>query len=237
MKKVLVVDDEPSILTLLSFNLEKDGYEVMTAEDGAVGYELALSNQFDFIILDVMLPNMDGLEITKSLRREKIDTPILILTAKDDQVDKIIGLEIGADDYLTKPFSPREVLARMKAIFRRLKPAPGKSEEFIETPKAPLTIGEISIDEQNYEVRVRGQKIELTPKEFELLVYFIKRKDRVIDRDTLLDRIWNYDFAGQSRIVDVHVSHLRDKIEIDPKRPAYLVTVRGFGYRFQEPKK
>ena len=237
MKKVLVVDDEPSIVTLLTFNLEKDGYEVISAEDGAVGYELALSNQFDFIILDVMLPNMDGLEITKSLRREKIDTPILILTAKDDQVDKIIGLEIGADDYLTKPFSPREVLARMKAIFRRLKPVSSKSEEFSEEAKAPLVLGEISVDEQNYEVNVRGEKIELTPKEFELLVYFIKRKDRVIDRDTLLDRIWNYDFAGQSRIVDVHVSHLRDKIEIDPKRPAYLVTVRGFGYRFQEPKK
>ncbi|WP_348920000.1 response regulator transcription factor [Enterococcus rotai] len=237
MKKVLVVDDEPSIVTLLTFNLEKDGYEVMSAVDGAVGYELALTNQFDFIILDVMLPNMDGLEITKSLRREKIDTPILILTAKDDQVDKIIGLEIGADDYLTKPFSPREVLARMKAIFRRLKPVSNKTEEFNETVKAPLVLGDIHVDEQNYEVTVRGKKIELTPKEFELLVYFIKRKDRVIDRDTLLDRIWNYDFAGQSRIVDVHVSHLRDKIEIDPKRPAYLVTVRGFGYRFQEPKK
>lgn len=237
MKKVLVVDDEPSIVTLLTFNLEKDGYDVTTAFDGVTGYELALSNHFDFIILDVMLPNMDGLEITKSLRREKIDTPILILTAKDDQVDKIIGLEIGADDYLTKPFSPREVLARMKAIFRRLKPASNKTEEFNETPKAPLVLGEIIVDEQNYEVSVRGKKIELTPKEFELLVYFIKRKGRVIDRDTLLDRIWNYDFAGQSRIVDVHVSHLRDKIEIDPKRPAYLVTVRGFGYRFQEPQK
>lgn len=237
MKKVLVVDDEPSIVTLLTFNLEKDGYQVVSAEDGAEGFELALSNQFDFIILDVMLPNMDGLEITKSLRREKIDTPILILTAKDDQVDKIIGLEIGADDYLTKPFSPREVLARMKAIFRRLKPASTPSEEIKEPVSKPLILGEIAVDEQNYEVSVRGKKIELTPKEFELLVYFMKRKDRVIDRDTLLDRIWNYDFAGQSRIVDVHVSHLRDKIELDPKRPIYLVTVRGFGYRFQEPKK
>ncbi|MDA9470398.1 response regulator transcription factor [Enterococcus sp. 5H] len=237
MKKVLVVDDEPSIVTLLTFNLEKDGYQVVSAEDGAEGFELALSNQFDFIILDVMLPNMDGLEITKSLRREKIDTPILILTAKDDQVDKIIGLEIGADDYLTKPFSPREVLARMKAIFRRLKPASTPSEEINEPVSKPLILGEIAVDEQNYEVSVRGKKIELTPKEFELLVYFMKRKDRVIDRDTLLDRIWNYDFAGQSRIVDVHVSHLRDKIELDPKRPIYLVTVRGFGYRFQEPKK
>lgn len=237
MKKVLVVDDEPSIVTLLTFNLEKDGYQVVSAEDGAKGFELALSNQFDFIILDVMLPNMDGLEITKSLRREKIDTPILILTAKDDQVDKIIGLEIGADDYLTKPFSPREVLARMKAIFRRLKPASTPSEEIEKPVSKPLILGDIAVDEQNYEVSVRGKKIELTPKEFELLIYFMKRKDRVIDRDTLLDRIWNYDFAGQSRIVDVHVSHLRDKIELDPKRPIYLVTVRGFGYRFQEPKK
>jgi two-component system alkaline phosphatase synthesis response regulator PhoP len=180
---------------------------------------------------------MDGLDITKALRREKVETPILILTAKDDQVDKIIGLEIGADDYLTKPFSPREVLARMKAIFRRTE----GSKKTLEAPdtaeKAPLSIGDIRVDEDNYEVFVRGEKIELTPKEFELLVYFMKRKDRVINRDTLLERIWQYDFSGQSRIVDVHVSHLRDKIEKDPKRPVYLVTVRGFGYRFQEPKK
>ncbi|WP_417637982.1 response regulator transcription factor [Enterococcus faecalis] len=236
MKKVLVVDDEPSILTLLTFNLEKEGYQVTTSEDGKNGFELALSNQYDFIILDVMLPGMDGLEITKALRREKIDTPILILTAKDEQVDKIIGLEIGADDYLTKPFSPREVLARMKAIFRRLKPTTTEPLQE-DTPKAPLVIGEIRVDEQNYEVFVRNQPIELTPKEFELLVYFMKRKDRVINRETLLERIWQYDFAGQSRIVDVHISHLRDKIEPDPKRLVYLVTVRGFGYRFQEPKR
>ncbi|EPB3007572.1 response regulator transcription factor [Enterococcus faecalis] len=236
MKKVLVVDDEPSILTLLTFNLEKEGYQVTTSEDGKNGFELALSNQYDFIILDVMLPGMDGLEITKALRREKIDTPILILTAKDEQVDKIIGLEIGADDYLTKPFSPREVLARMKAIFRSLKPTTTETLQE-DTPKAPLVIGEIRVDEQNYEVFVRNQPIELTPKEFELLVYFMKRKDRVINRETLLERIWQYDFAGQSRIVDVHISHLRDKIEPDPKRPVYLVTVRGFGYRFQEPKR
>jgi two-component system alkaline phosphatase synthesis response regulator PhoP len=236
MKKVLVVDDEPSILTLLTFNLEKEGYQVTTAEDGTHGFEQALTNQYDFIILDLMLPGMDGLEITKALRQEKIDTPILMLTARDDQVDKIIGLEMGADDYLTKPFSPREVLARMKAIFRRLKIVP-PSEEANEQMKAPLAIGEITVDEENYEVWVRGRKIELTPKEFELLVYFIKRKGRVINRETLLERIWQYDFAGQSRIVDVHVSHLRDKIELDPKRPVYLQTVRGFGYRFQEPKK
>ncbi|MGC6769753.1 response regulator transcription factor [Enterococcus sp. LJL128] len=236
MKHVLVVDDEPSILTLLKFNLEKEGYQVTTTDTGTEAYELALGNSFDFIILDLMLPGMDGLDITKALRREKVETPILILTAKDDQVDKIIGLEIGADDYLTKPFSPREVLARMKAIFRRMNVSPRNSEERNEL-KAPLVIGEIQVDEENYEVFVQGKKIELTPKEYELLLYFMKRKDRVVNRDTLLERIWQYDFSGQSRIVDVHISHLRDKIEKDPKRPVYLVTVRGFGYRFQEPKK
>jgi two-component system alkaline phosphatase synthesis response regulator PhoP len=152
-----------------------------------------------------------------------------MLTAKDDAIDRILGLEIGADDYLTKPFSPREVLARMKAIFRRVEPRQEPVEhEF-------LTAGDIKADLSNYQVTVRDKKIELTPKEFELLVYFMKRKERVIDRDTLLDRIWQYDFSGQSRIVDVHVSHLREKIEIDPKHPQYLQTVRGFGYKFQVP--
>ncbi len=157
----------------------------------------------------------------------------MILTAKDDQVDRIIGLEIGADDYLTKPFSPREVLARMKAIFRRVEP---RNSQTVETEPEYLSSGQITADLTNYQVTVDDRPIELTPKEFELLVYFMKRKDRVIDRDTLLDRIWNFDFAGQSRIVDVHVSHLREKIERDPKHPKYLITVRGFGYKFQEPK-
>ncbi|WP_275401038.1 response regulator transcription factor [Enterococcus faecium] len=234
MKKILVVDDEPSIVTLLTFNLEKEGYKVTSAADGGEGLELALEQSFDFIILDVMLPTMDGMEITQRLRQEKNETPILMLTAKDDQVDRIIGLEIGADDYLTKPFSPREVLARMKAIFRRIEPRKQPKDE---AEPEYLSIGQITADLTNYQVTVDDHLIELTPKEFELLVYFMKRKDRVIDRDTLLDRIWNFDFAGQSRIVDVHVSHLREKIERDPKHPKYLVTVRGFGYKFQEPKR
>lgn len=239
MKKVLIVDDEPSIVTLLTFNLEKEGYQVTSANDGLVGYELALQERFDFLILDIMLPRLDGMEITKRLRQEKVQTPILLLTAKDDTIDRILGLEIGADDYLTKPFSPREVLARMKAIFRRMEPrqvaepVPTNQEE---AAPALLQIGEIIADLTNFQVTVKGVPIFLTPKEFELLVYFMQRKDRVIDRDTLLDRIWNYDFAGQSRIVDVHVSHLREKIEADPKNPQYLVTVRGFGYKFQGPK-
>jgi two-component system alkaline phosphatase synthesis response regulator PhoP len=233
MKKILVVDDEPSIVTLLTFNLEKEGYQVTSAVDGKTGYDLALSEDFDFIILDVMLPQMDGIEITKKLRQEKIETPILVLTAKDDPIDRILGLEIGADDYLTKPFSPREVLARMKAIFRRLEPR-GTSNS-VDQPVETLKIGDIIADLTNYQVSVNGKNIFLTPKEFELLVYFMKRKDRVIDRDTLLNRIWNFDFDGQSRIVDVHISHLREKLERDPKHPEYLVTVRGFGYKFQEP--
>ncbi len=233
MKKVLIVDDEPSIVTLLTFNLEKEGYQVTSATDGMEGYELALNHSFDFLILDVMLPNLDGIEITKKLRQEKIETPILVLTAKDDPIDRILGLEIGADDYLTKPFSPREVVARMKAIFRRIEPRSAKNET--EEPQELITVGKIVADVNNYQVTVDGKAIVLTPKEFELLVYFMRRKERVIDRDTLLDRIWHFDFDGQSRIVDVHVSHLREKIEDDPKHPQYLQTVRGFGYKFQEP--
>lgn len=234
MKKVLIVDDEPSIVTLLTFNLEKDGYQVTSASDGLEGYELALTQPFDFLILDVMLPNLDGIEITRKLRQEKIETPILVLTAKDDPIDRILGLEIGADDYLTKPFSPREVLARMKAIFRRMEP---RKQTHQEENEEELIVGDIVADVTNYHVTVKGTPIVLTPKEFELLVYFMKRKERVIDRDTLLERIWHFDFDGQSRIVDVHVSHLREKIEQDPKHPQYLQTVRGFGYKFLEPNK
>lgn len=237
MKKVLVVDDEPSIVTLLKFNLEKEGYEVFSAETGTEGFELALNQPFDFIILDIMLPGMDGMELTRNLRQEKINTPILMLTAKDDQIDRILGLEMGADDYLTKPFSPREVLARMKAIFRRIEPRQSTASNDIEEKVEWLSVGDIRADLTNYQVLVNDKEIVLTPKEFELLVYFMKRKDRVIDRDTLLNRIWQFDFAGQSRIVDVHVSHLREKIEKDPKHPEYLMTVRGFGYRFQEPNR
>ncbi|MHC5269072.1 response regulator transcription factor [Enterococcus sp. LJL98] len=234
MKKVLVVDDEPSIVTLLTFNLEKEGYQVTSAMDGAIGLQLGLNEAFDFIILDVMLPSMDGIEIMKRLRQEKIDTPILILTAKDDPIDRILGLEIGADDYLAKPFSPREVLARMKAIFRRMEPRHAEEKTMNEGEKT-LVVGDIQADLATYQVTVAGQPVILTPKEFELLTYFMRRKNHVIDRDTLLNQIWNFDFDGQTRIVDVHISHLREKIEPNPKTPQYLLTIRGFGYKFQAP--
>ena len=242
MKKVLLVDDEPSIVTLLAFNLEKDGYEVTTATDGAEGYRLAVSNPFDFIILDLMLPSMDGMDICKRLRQEKFDTPIMILTAKDDELEKIIGLELGADDYMTKPFSPREVLARMKAILRRTnkavpaEPVATAQPEPTEDETEKIEVGEITIFPQLYEVHVAGELIEVTPKEFELLLYMAKRANRILSREQLLNAIWNFDYAGETRIVDVHISHLREKIEKDTTNPQYIRTVRGFGYKFEVAK-
>lgn len=248
MKKVLIVDDEQSILILLAYNLENDGYDVTTAMDGQEGYELALNETFDFIILDLMLPSMDGMDICKSLRQEKIDTPILMLTAKDDELEKIIGLELGADDYMTKPFSPREVLARMKAILRRTEKSSSSSSEADEAgaksaSKPPeviveekVTIGDIDIFPELYEVYVKDTVVDITPKEFELLLYMAQRKNRILSREQLLNAIWNFDYAGETRIVDVHISHLREKIEKDTKNPEYIKTVRGFGYKLEEPK-
>lgn len=237
MKKVLIVDDEQSILTLLTFNLEKEGYQVQTALDGLAGYTLAMANSYDFIILDLMMPSMDGMEVCKKLRQEKINTPIMILTAKDDELDKIIGLELGADDYMTKPFSPREVLARMKAIMRRIQPelTNGKKTEK-EEDVSKIVIGEICIFPSQYKVTVREEPIELTPKEFELLLYMSKRINRVLSREQLLNAIWNFDYIGETRIVDAHISHIREKIETDTKKPIYIRTVRGFGYKFETPK-
>ncbi|MFC6169799.1 response regulator transcription factor [Loigolactobacillus jiayinensis] len=229
MKQVLVVDDEPSIVTLLSYNLKKEHYQVTTANDGATALKLALATAFDFILLDLMLPQMDGMEVTRRLRQEKVTTPIIMLTAKDAEFDKIIGLELGADDYLTKPFSPREVIARMKAISRRLRPvAPTAAVE-------PIKIGALQIFPDDYRVLQAGQPLKLTPREYALLLYLAQRQNRVLSREQLLNGVWGYDYAGQTRMVDIQVSHLRDKIEIDPKQPLYLVTVRGFGYKLEEP--
>ena len=230
LKKVLVVEDDMAIQTLLKYNLEQAGYQVKTVADGKQGYELAKTKNYDFILLDIMLPQMDGLEITKSLRQDKVTTPILIITARDQEIDKIIGLELGADDYLTKPFSPREVIARLKAISRRLPqeesvPAVKNSTEVYEFP-------DFTIDLDQVKVLQNGQPVQLTPKEFELLAYFVKRPGRVLSREKLLNGIWGYDYVGQTRMIDMHVSHLREKIEPDPKKPRYIETLRGFGYRF-----
>ncbi|EMA6342689.1 response regulator transcription factor [Bacillus cytotoxicus] len=232
--RILVVDDEEFILTLIEFNLQQAGFEVITAMDGEVAFQKATTERPDLIILDLMLPKMDGMEVCKELRLQRVMTPILMLTAKDDEFDKVLGLELGADDYMTKPFSPREVVARVKAILRRTK----LQEE--QTPEVPdensIMISELKILSEFYEAYFRGEKLELTPKEFELLVYLARNKGRVLTRDQLLSAVWNYDFAGDTRIVDVHISHLRDKIEHNTKKPAYIKTIRGLGYKLEEPK-
>lgn len=233
MKNILVVDDEVSITTLLKYNLEKEGFDVTVAHDGQEAVNIATSQAFDFIVLDLMLPKLDGFEVTKKIRAEKNQTPILMLTAKDDVVDKIVGLEIGADDYLTKPFSPRELVARMRAVYRRMTVV----QTVPDKPTAKIEVGMLLAYPDDYLVNKAGTELTLTKKEFELLVYFMERKNRVIDRETLIERIWQDDLYNNSRTVDIHVSHLREKIEDDPKDPRYLITVRGFGYKFQEPGK
>ena len=237
MKKVLIIEDELSIVKLLQYNLEKENYDVETAMDGDEGLRLALDNPYDIILLDLMLPSKDGMEVCRELRGEKIDTPIIMLTAKDSEIDKIVGLEIGADDYITKPFSPREVIARIKAIARRVEKRDknNNSQPPEELGKA-FKFDDIVIYPDNYEVFVNDEKVEFTPKEFELLVYLAKNKNRILSREQLLLAVWDYDFSGETRIVDVHISHLRDKIEEDPKKPKYIKTARGFGYKLEVPK-
>jgi len=233
-KKVLVVDDEQSIVTLLQYNLEQAGYYVLTANDGQTALELGLKEELDLIILDLMLPKLDGIEVCKHLRQQHVQTPILMLTAKDDEFDKVLGLELGADDYMTKPFSPREVVARVKAILRRTQSAIIAVQT--EDDRKKITIGELTIYPEHYEAYIGEQLLELTPKEFELLLYLVKNKGKVLTRDILLSAVWNYDFAGDTRIVDVHISHLRDKIENNSRKPVYIKTIRGLGYKLEEPK-
>ncbi len=231
--KVLVIEDEESIVTLLKYNLTRAGYDVITANDGEEGYRAAIDEKPDLIVLDLMLPKMDGIEVCKELRKQQIDTPILMLTAKDDEFDKVLGLELGADDYMTKPFSPREVVARVKAILRRTKFRNEKKEE---DDLTEIRVGELRILPAQYEVYRNGELIEFTPKEFELLLYLAQNKGRVLTRDQLLNSVWNYDFVGDTRIVDVHISHLREKIEVNSKKPQYIKTIRGLGYKFEEPR-
>jgi two-component system, OmpR family, alkaline phosphatase synthesis response regulator PhoP len=234
-QKLLVVEDEISISTLLQFNLEQAGFQVVTAMDGKSGLEKAESVVPDLIILDLMLPEMDGLEVCKELRLKKLNIPILMLTAKDDEFDKVLGLELGADDYMTKPFSPREVVARVKAILRRTAAAGSEFEKQKEEVEH-LRIGEVDIYPENYEAYFKEKALELTPKEFELLVYLARHKGRVLSREQLLSAVWNYDFVGDTRIVDVHISHLREKIEANTRKPIYIKTIRGLGYKLEEPQ-
>jgi len=222
-RTVLVVDDEPTLVATLRFNLEREGYRVVTASDGEAAINLARSDHPDLLILDLMLPTIDGLQVCRTLRRE-MSVPILMLTAKGDEVDKVVGLELGADDYVTKPFGMRELLARVRALLRR-------TEAGVEGEM--LVTGDLQIDLRRREVTRAGRLLELKPKEMELLLFFVRNRGRAFTREQLLRDVWGYDFFGDSRTVDVHVRWLRQKIEDDPGRPARLVTVRGTGYRFE----
>ncbi|WP_044640873.1 response regulator transcription factor [Risungbinella massiliensis] len=233
-KRILVVDDEASIVKLVQFNLEKEGYQVDVAMDGETALQKARQNPPDLMVLDLMLPVIDGLEVCKRVQQENLAIPILMLTAKSDEFDKVLGLELGADDYLTKPFSPREMIARVKAVLRRFEKA--QKVKASEPKEVHMIIGDLVIDPEAYEVTLAQNRLELTPKEFELLVYLANHRGKVLSRDQLLNAVWNYDYVGDSRIVDVHVSHLREKIEEDTRNPIYIKTVRGIGYKFEGPR-
>lgn len=226
--KILVVEDDSNLLETLKYNLQKEGFDVVTAVDGAEALDIARKEKPALIILDVMLPKMSGFEVCRILRKE-MEAPILMLTAKADETDKIVGLEIGADDYVTKPFSLRELLARVRAMMRRTRMA----EALPDTSETPLKIGNVKIDIARHQAEKGTATLELTPKEFDLLVYLAKNKGFVFNRDQLLEKVWGYDFAGDTRTVDVHVRWLREKIEENPNEPKLLVTVRGVGYKLE----
>ena len=228
--RILIVDDEPTLLHTLRYNLVREGYEVVTAADGEQALEQARRYRPDLIVLDLMLPKLDGLAVCRQLRRD-MNAPILMLTARDDEVDKVVGLELGADDYVTKPFSLRELIARIRALLRRSRAAETLAEP--EGGKAALRFGDLEIDEGARQVRVRGQEKALKPKEFELLAFMARNRGQALSRDLLLERVWGYEFFGDTRTVDVHVRWLREKIEDDPSHPRRIQTVRGLGYKFE----
>jgi DNA-binding response OmpR family regulator len=227
--RILVVEDEPTLRETLRYNFEREGFQVSTAGDGEQAIELHQREQPDAVVLDIMLPKLDGFEVCRALRRAS-SVPILMLTARDDEIDKVVGLELGADDYLTKPFSVRELVARVKAMLRRvqmLQPAGGPA------PARMLCADLIRVNLDEHRVYRGDLQLQLKPKEFDLLVFLMQRPGRVLTRDQLLAQVWGYDFAGDSRTVDVHVRWLREKIEQDPSHPLLIETVRGVGYRFR----
>jgi DNA-binding response OmpR family regulator len=224
MAKILIIEDEEAILMALEDNLKMEGYGVESAADGEKGFSKAREKTFDLVILDIMLPRMDGFEVCKKLRGAGIMTPILMLTAKCQEIDKVLGLELGADDYVTKPFSPRELLARVKALLRRSK----QIEQGIDR----YAFGNVEVDFKKYEVKKGGRQIYLTALEFSLLHFLVQNKGLVASRGAILDEVWGRDVYIQSRTVDKHIAELRKKIEDDPSLPKYIVGVRGVGYKF-----
>ena len=229
-KKILIVEDEKSISDIIKFNLEKEGYGVVTAYDGKDGLEKALAEKPDLILLDIMLPYMDGFEVCRKVR-EQSTVPIIMLTAKEEEVDKVLGLELGADDYVTKPFAMRELVARIKSNIRRTgMEAGGKTE----SPLEVKTFGTLEIDQNRYEVRKNGSALDLTLREFELLCFLADHDGKVFSREQLLTEVWGYEYFGDIRTVDVTVRRLREKLEDDPSNPVYIQTKRGIGYFFQK---
>lgn len=231
--KILVVEDDQTLLDVIKYNLVKEGYDVVTATDGNKALEVARSEKPEVIVLDIMLPKLDGLEVCRILRGEMI-VPILMLTAKTEEIDKVVGLEIGADDYMTKPFGVRELLARIRAILRRAEMTKQviTSTQEITSPSV-VRAGDLEIDPARHQVSLRESPLDLSPLEFELLAFLASNAGRVFSRDHLLERVWGYDFNGDTRTVDVHIRWLRQKIEADPAHPEYLLTVRGVGYKFE----
>jgi DNA-binding response OmpR family regulator len=224
----MVVEDDPNLLNALAYNLGREGYTVITAADGEQALETARREKPNLIILDIMLPRLSGLEVCRILRHE-MTFPILMLTARAEETDKIVGLELGADDYMTKPFSIRELLARVRAVLRRsdmTRAVPALAE-------STLKIDDLEIDPARHRAARRGEALDLTPKEFDLLAFLARNKGFVFSREQLLEKVWGYDYAGDTRTIDVHVRWLRRKIEADPQRPRHLITIRGIGYKLE----
>ncbi|MCL5263865.1 MAG: response regulator transcription factor [Chloroflexi bacterium] len=233
MSKILIVDDEPTLVETIKYNLQKEGHEIAVAFDGVQALEMFGQEHPDLIVLDVMLPKLDGFEVCRVLRKDA-NVPILMLTAKDEEIDKIVGLELGADDYMTKPFSMRELLARVKAMLRRVRMVQEETAKAVQGDVAQvLFVGEFEVDLAQHLIRRQGIALGLKPKEFDLLAFLIANRGQVFTREALLERVWGYSYSGDTRTVDVHVRGLREKIEEDPASPQHLETVRGVGYRFR----
>ncbi|MCS6712263.1 response regulator transcription factor [Brachybacterium sp. EF45031] len=226
MARILIVEDEESFSDPLSYTLRKEGYEVAVAATGTEGLRIFSTHGADLVLLDLMLPGMSGTEVCREIRRTS-GVPVIMLTAKDDEFDKVLGLELGADDYVTKPYSSRELLARIKAVLRRGQDAGGTTEE------TTLSAAGITMDVERHVVTVRGEEVSLPLKEFELLELLLRNVDRVLTRGQLIDRVWGANYVGDTKTLDVHVKRLRGKIEEDPRNPVHLVTVRGLGYKFE----
>ena len=226
---VLIIEDEENLQEALKYNLEREGYEVLTASDGVRGLGLAREKRPDLVILDVMLPQLDGLEVCRILRREQ-DTPIIMLTAKGEEVDRVVGLELGADDYITKPFSMRELLARLRTVLRRTR---NHAHDDALPSSEVFTSGDLEVDLASHIVTLAGKELELKPREFDLLALLVANKGRAFTRDQILERLWGQDYIGDTRTVDVHIRWIRQKLEAEPGSPHRIITIRGVGYRFQ----